>query len=129
MSAKRGQDVLRRILLLRCNNKGMEESRRTRLANSVCANWRRLVEGANNRTRESSWFPTIPFVTKGVTLYQDAHTLANSHARSTHAGYSEEPAHLSLDAIRPLSNVRTCVIKSKIVCFSTITRHFERKFK
>lgn len=68
MSVKRGQDVLRRILLLRLNNKGMGESRRRRLANSVCANWRRLVEGANNRTRESSWFPAIPFVTKGVNV-------------------------------------------------------------
>lgn len=56
------------ILLLRLNNKGTTEGRKTRLANSACANRRRLVEGAQQskrETRESSRFPAIPFVTKG----------------------------------------------------------------
>ena len=75
------------ILLLRLNNKGTAESRKTRLTNSACANPRRLVEGAEQserETRESSRFPSFRYqgddVTRMLTLMR---THTHGHSRKT----------------------------------------------
>lgn len=81
-----GRATWTKILLLRLNNKGTTEGRKTRLANSACVNRRRLVEGAQQserETRESSRLPAIPFVTKGVTLLRCPTLTRTIHSRET----------------------------------------------
>lgn len=64
---------------------GMEDGREKRVWQTrpvqTGGDWSRAH---NNCTRESSWFPTISFVTKGVNVTMMP-TLVNSHAWSTHA--------------------------------------------
>jgi len=76
----------------------------------------------NNRTRESSWFPTIPFVTKGVS-FTTVPTLVNSHARSTRARFGRTDPFISQCRTISLNACLRNQIK-KIVRFWTITLRF-----